>query len=310
MAETRTAPNPGTATPPVETPPVEAPPNNLPATKKTSVPVTKRDNKSPENARGKVKGPAPKVPKGGRGLLVDGAILVGRVLFDPAVFGDRSDYFADTPTHDDYERELVKQGNTDIREGGANPKEVREQVRRDIEQHREEQKKKGKGPSSDPDKNVQIKSKCKIGRYGDLKSRGSDPCPSGQHAHHVPPDYALRYGSRPDLSSRMPDLPEPNDGLAICLSASDHTAAHRLTDPEIAKLGGADGYAPLGGVLDKSLDGVKDLKKNDEAWDACMKELRKQAAEKYKGKEHWPVRTTKSPPGFPTSDIPSSVPGM
>lgn len=145
---------------------------------------------------------------------------------------------------------------------------------------------------------------CKTGRYGDRKRDGKDECPDGHDAHHVPSDYTLRYGTRGDGSSRMPDLGGIDDGWSICLEKADHAAAHRIADPAVAQLGGANGYAPLGDVIDKSVDAVDQVmkKKNDPNWEKCKEKLKKELKDKYKDKLNWPVRTTKTPPGFPTSD--------
>lgn len=157
--------------------------------------------------------------------------------------------------------------------------------------------------------NVAVTDPCKIGRYGDMKPGGKDPCPPGSDAHHVPADYVFRYGTRNDAGSRMPEVPSIDDGLSICLPKDEHQAAHRIGDPAVAKLGGTNGYAPLGDVLDTSIDAVdKAKKKKDDLWKKCMEKLKKEADDKYKNKRGWPVRTTKSPPGDPR-DVPDSGAG-
>ncbi|WP_438017128.1 DUF4150 domain-containing protein [Sorangium sp. So ce315] len=139
---------------------------------------------------------------------------------------------------------------------------------------------------------------CKIGNYGDMKSGGKDPCPPGHDAHHVPSDYVFRYGTRNDSSSRMPKLPGIDDGLAICLPKHEHNAVHRIADPAVNKLG-KEGYAPLGDVLDASLDAVDEVKMHNRAWEECREKLRKEAEKRYEKWRRVPVRTTKPPPGDP-----------
>ncbi|WP_437730042.1 DUF4150 domain-containing protein [Sorangium sp. So ce1335] len=139
---------------------------------------------------------------------------------------------------------------------------------------------------------------CKIGNYGDMKSGGKDPCPPGHDAHHVPSDYVFRYGTRNDSSSRMPELPGIDDGLAICLPKHEHNAVHRIADPAVEKLG-KEGYAPLGDVLDASLDAVDEVKKHSRAWEECREKLRSEAEKRYQKWRRVPVRTTKPPPGDP-----------
>ncbi|WP_431261551.1 hypothetical protein ACQ86G_23850 [Roseateles chitinivorans] len=71
-------------------------------------------------------------------------------------------------------------------------------------------------------------------------------CPTGQQAHHIVPDYALRYGNRADGAkgiNRIPGMPSLDDGPSICLTGgskvknSEHNKAHEGTDPQIADLG-------------------------------------------------------------------------
>lgn len=83
---------------------------------------------------------------------------------------------------------------------------------------------------------------CRIGRYWALK------CPAGSQAHHIVPDYTLRYGRRRESLKRIktkPSLPTLEMGMSICLNTkktggqfidNEHKEAHKA-DAGIRNLG-------------------------------------------------------------------------
>jgi hypothetical protein len=98
---------------------------------------------------------------------------------------------------------------------------------------------------------------CKTGRYGSLK------CDGGEQAHHIVPDYTLRYGTRGEGMSgqkRIPGLPSFNDGPAVCLQGyaavdgDEHSIGHSA-DAAIAGLG-SGGVAPISEITAASLNGA------------------------------------------------------
>jgi hypothetical protein len=112
--------------------------------------------------------------------------------------------------------------------------------------------------------NVSVKEKkdpdrpCKTGRYGSLK------CDPDEQAHHIVPDYTLRYGNRDEGiagQKRIPGMPSFRDGPAICLSGysknhgDEHGIAH-LSDGPIAGLGGTSGVAPISDITDEAVKGA------------------------------------------------------
>ena len=90
------------------------------------------------------------------------------------------------------------------------------------------------------------KCRCIVRKYKDIKDRCMVECGSTSQAHHIVPDYLLRYGTRPqpndtripppEGSAKPPDL---KNGPAICLDGgastrgSEHNTAH-LGDRDIA----------------------------------------------------------------------------
>lgn len=133
---------------------------------------------------------------------------------------------------------------------------------------------------------------CRTGRYGSLT------CPSGEQAHHIVPDYTLRYGTRAEGVSglkRIPGLPSFRDGPAICLqgykatAGDEHSIAHGA-DAAIAGMG-VNGQAPIGLVTAESLEGIR--RAREECYVQALMEARKQPS--LFGST--PARTTMSPPG-------------
>lgn len=145
---------------------------------------------------------------------------------------------------------------------------------------------------------------CGIKPYKDQK------CPAGQQAHHIVPDYALRYGSRGKGAKgqdRIPGMPSLADGPSICLGGgsktpgSEHNQAHEGTDPRVAAAGkrtdnGPLGTAPLGEIVDISSEEVSKVKPH------CGDEIKQKVDEAFKGVDRSQYgRTTQQPPAKETS---------
>jgi hypothetical protein len=148
-------------------------------------------------------------------------------------------------------------------------------------------------------KGVNILNNCGIKPYKDQK------CPTGQQAHHIVPDYALRYGNRGQGEkgvNRIPGMPSLDEGPSICLSGgskeagSDHNLAHAGTDPKIKAAGkdlnlGPQGLAPIGTIVDIAIDEVSKLKPH------CKEEIKQKVDDAFKGVDRSKYgRTTESLP--------------
>ncbi len=119
------------------------------------------------------------------------------------------------------------------------------------------------------------RSDCIVGRYGSI--RGT--CGTGRQAHHIVPDYTLRYGPRPtnvaNDNQRIPGMPSMLDGMAVCLSGNarvtgdEHHAAHVVTDALISASGAGPGplwgTTTLGTVRQASNAGIIQALSNDPA---------------------------------------------
>lgn len=98
---------------------------------------------------------------------------------------------------------------------------------------------------------------CLVGPYSEIVDQCSQ---RGGNAHHIVPDRTYRLGSRPSgpLASstvnRIRGAPTLNDGMSVCLSPAQHTAAHAVADPAVQALGRGSqvtvpGTAPMAGIL-------------------------------------------------------------
>ncbi|MCF1450795.1 DUF4150 domain-containing protein, partial [Agrobacterium vitis] len=100
--------------------------------------------------------------------------------------------------------------------------------------------------------------RCVTGAYDDIKNVCGVECGSDYQAHHIVPDYTLRYGNRAEAEKgqkRIPGLPTFGQGPSICLkgykadAGSEHGLAHQA-DEEVAKLG--SGWSTPQGTADIS----------------------------------------------------------
>jgi len=137
---------------------------------------------------------------------------------------------------------------------------------------------------------------CTVKPYKDLRCKGD------QHAHHIVPDYALRYGTRKDAAKRIPGMPALDDGPAICLTsknpdgASEHNAVHTATDPLIRQQGnrtdnGPPGTAPIGDIIQIAVEEVGKIKPH------CAERVRSAVDRAFKDVDRTQYgRTTQRPP--------------
>jgi hypothetical protein len=174
----------------------------------------------------------------------------------------------------------------------------------------EDKKTKEETPKKEPEpanggKDTQVKGSgdgdddCGIKPYKDQK------CAKGQQAHHIVPDYALRYGTRDQAKrgeGRIPGMPSIDDGPSICLGGqaktqgSDHNKAHEGTDPRIVGVGndvskGPLGTAPIGEILDIAIEEVGKVKPH------CKEQIKAKVDEAFKDVDRNKYgRTTQQPP--------------
>ena len=81
--------------------------------------------------------------------------------------------------------------------------------------------------------------RCQVDRYAVMRHICGQ---YGMQAHHIVPDWTLRYGTRGEADKRIPNMPSLNDGMAICVMGyatqrdSEHYEAH-FADGAIETLG-------------------------------------------------------------------------
>lgn len=213
----------------------------------------------------------------GRGTAILGAAAI---LFVPSNPGGMA-YLADTPPGDAHEAGLIKQAAEAI-DAGDDPGRVKSDLQRDLQKHREEKKKEKEKEASNQggkggDNNVQVRGNpCKIG------PKGSNKCPDGE-AHHIVPDFALRYGRPGNADLRVPNTPSYNQGPSICVKGNartpgtEHNRIQSLTDGAISKLDDGTGSAKLGDVL-------REAKRTaGEAIPECKEQMDKAVDDAFKG---------------------------
>ena len=98
--------------------------------------------------------------------------------------------------------------------------------------------------------------RCIVGPYDTIKNL----CAAGSQAHHIVPDFTLRYGTRAEGmrgEKRIPNMPSFGNGPSICVtgnarvSGTEHNQAH-AADSAIQALGASNippNTAPIGQVI-------------------------------------------------------------
>ncbi|WP_421357943.1 DUF4150 domain-containing protein [Agrobacterium rosae] len=152
---------------------------------------------------------------------------------------------SDVVPQDDFEqkiKDLFKEGV----DSGHDSQEMRdwamEQIRLHKQRKREEEERKSLPlPRTKPVRisRDEYRKKCEIDRYGRMRNI----CRLyGMEAHHIVPDWTLRYGARADATKRIKNLPSLNDGMSICvignaaMQDTEHNEAH-LGDSAIEGIG-------------------------------------------------------------------------
>ncbi|MFD1882497.1 DUF4150 domain-containing protein [Paracoccus pacificus] len=143
----------------------------------------------------------------------------------------------------------------------------------------------------------EYRKKCEVGRYGKMRKICGG---YGMQAHHIVPDWTLRYGSRTS-GDRIPNMPSLADGMAICVAGqaatndTEHNRAH-AADAAIEKLA-VDAKpphtAPLSGVVRESLDAMIKVRPD------CEKEINLAVARQYTGKNPNQLLRAKRLPPLP-----------
>lgn len=121
---------------------------------------------------------------------------------------------------------------------------IRQEALAELRQHRQRKLQPQAAPLPNAD-NVRItereeyRKKCQVDRYAKMKNI------CGQYsmqAHHIVPDWTLRYGAREEADKRIPNMPSLNDGMAICVvgnareAETEHWEGH-LADKAIEDVG-------------------------------------------------------------------------
>ncbi|WP_299910531.1 PAAR-like domain-containing protein [uncultured Paracoccus sp.] len=167
---------------------------------------------------------------------------------------------------DDYETWLVEEASRRCRYEGVPRKEVEEDFQYQLENHRKsnpvasDQEKPQALPATDQVRVSRPRRdfKCLVGPYATVRPA----CPG--EAHHIVPDFVLRYGNRLEGvagTKRIPKAPSFAGGMTICLVQAEHLGVHGPLNEAIKRLGWhpakVQGTAPIARVLveaERSID--------------------------------------------------------
>lgn len=144
--------------------------------------------------------------------------------------------------------------------------------------------------------------KCQVDRYAKMKNI------CGQYdmqAHHIVPDWTLRYGAREEADKRIPNMPSLNDGMAICVignartQSTEHWEGH-LADKAIEDIGKnatPPFTAPLSKVAQKSAEAMIKVRPD------CTKEIMAAMVKQFAGKNPNQLLRAKQYPPLPKETI-------
>ncbi len=204
--------------------------------------------------------PAPGVGRLGTFGRLMGRLSLPLALLWPEPLGDGTlpEWEHQTP-QDDYEEWLKEEAERQFREAPSERPRIEQEYRDQLERHRAEQapsEEQAPAPSPAPAPDTARVTprnrdfQCLVGPYSAIQPI----CPG--EAHHLVPDYTLRYGNRAEGIAglnRIPNAPSFAGGMTICLLPAEHTSVHVPLNQGIASLGHypapVPGTAPLRNIL-------------------------------------------------------------
>lgn len=239
--QARAAPRPAPAPPPRPTPPAPRPPGqvirpDIPQWRRpppTSVPLPTIGARLGRLGR-----------FGGRLLGTAGALLWPSPLGD----GTLPNWFHDLQSPDPFRRRTAEEAQRLFHGDPALRPHLEEWFRDETLEHprvvtaEEPDSRPAAAPLPD---NVRVtereeyRKKCQVDRYAVMRNICTR---YGMQAHHIVPDWTLRYGTRNDGTQRIPNMPSLNDGMAICVMGNasvvetEHNRAH-FADGAIEAIG-------------------------------------------------------------------------
>lgn len=195
--------------------------------------------------------------------------------------------YMDEVPQDAFEEGLFREAR-ELYDEGYDPEEINEVFLRERTRHRQEVAKRPKPlPQTKPvrvTERDEYRKKCEIDSYSKMRKI----CPLyGMQAHHIVPDWTLRYGSRNDSSSRIPNMPSLNEGMSICvignaaMQDTEHNEAH-LGDSTVEAAGVGSvppGTAKLSSVVPTSTAAMIAARPD------CAEQIAAAAAKQFGGKD-------------------------
>lgn len=158
---------------------------------------------------------------------------------------------------DDYEVWLNEEASRQFELNPSRRSEIEEDFYHQLESHRaeraEEDRQAGQATAADTARITQLRRQhdCLVGPYSAIRPL----CPG--EAHHLMPDFVLRYGNRAEGvagQKRIPNAPSLAQGMTICLLRGEHVGVHGQLNQEIRNLSGT---SPVWGTA--SIDRITDV---------------------------------------------------
>lgn len=136
---------------------------------------------------------------------------------------------------------------------------------------------------------------CVVAPYTDLRYVCGRACKQGQ-AHHIVPDYTLRYGTRVEGEvdkKRIKGLPKFGQGMSICMKGNakdddtEHYEAHQA-DKDVAALGMNHPASPSFPLGTAKIEDIKDISKEQskKARPECADQIGKRSGRSVRQQEH------------------------
>lgn len=245
----------------------------------------------------------------GAALAGAGALAIG------TLFPTNKMNFSDVVPRDDYETTLLKSAQDEITalpfwDSGA---DIRNQTMAKIKRHREAEEKPEPKPSAPvpPNSNVRVterdkyRKKCEVGPYREMQRKCGQ---YGMEAHHIVPDWTLRYGTRTEAKAgqnRIPGMPGYWDGQTICVMGkarvedTEHWGGH-LADKAIEHIGETSSppyTATLSQVRNRSVRAMVKVRPD------CVKQINEAMAKQFAGKNPNQLLRAKQKPPLPQETI-------
>lgn len=230
-------------------------------------------------------------------------------ILSSVLIPDNGANLSDVVPRDDQERRIKEMFDEGV-DAGHDSWEMRDWAMEELRRHRQRVREEPESrPQALPQSETvrvsdrdEYRKKCQVDRYAKMKSVCGQ---YGMQAHHIVPDWTLRYGAREEADKRIPNMPSLNDGMAICVignarvEQTEHWGGH-LADKAIENAGRNSTppfTAPLHKVVQASAQAMISVRPD------CAKEIMAALTTQYVGKNPFQLLRAKQYPPLPEETI-------